>query len=126
MKINNVEIEDLDLFDADVVEKYENEMVKVKEITEKVSTEFKEGKIKQSEYIRKLCASVNEFFDSVWEKGTAFKVFNGKCNMITSIKAFAEVVDWANNKEAHKDQFDEVDKIINKYSPNRIEKRSVK
>lgn len=126
MIINNVEIKDLEIFDADVSEKYENEMVKVQEISEKAGAEFKSGKIKQSEYIRKLCTAVNDFIDSMWEVGTAFKVFNGKCNMITSIKTFAEIVDWANDKEQHKEEFAVVDNIVSKYSPNRAARRSKK
>lgn len=124
MKINNVELEDLDIFDADISEKYENEMVKIRDNIKRIEDEFKESKIKQSEYIRKLCTVVNEFFDSLLGENTAFKVFNGKCNMVTSVKAFAEVVDWVNEGKSYKEQFDDIDKVVNKYSPNRLKRRA--
>ena len=126
MKINGVEIADLDIFDADVAEKYENELNKVKDLTEKANIEVKEGKLKQSEFIRKMCILVNDFLDSLWGEGTAYKVFNGRCNMITSIKAFAEIVDWVNDKESHKEELSEIDRIVSKYSPNRAQRRAKK
>lgn len=121
MKINNVEIEDIDMLDADVAEKYENEIFKVNDLNKKITAEVKEGKIKQSEYIRKLCTAINKFLDSLWGEGTAYKVFNGKCNYITSVKAFVDVNCWANNKDTYENQFSEINEVIKKYSLDGIQ-----
>lgn len=122
MKINDVEIREIDLLDADVVEKYENGLNNVQLFIEESHKNAIIGKIKNSEFIRKSCTAINDFIDSLWGEGTAYKIFNGKCNFMNSIKVFAEIIDWANDNNQHKEEMNQVNKIVNKYA-NRAERR---
>ena len=122
MKINNVEIHEIDLLDADVAEKYEDGLNNVQNLVQEARNEAAEGKIKNSEFIRKACTAINDFIDSLWGEGIAYSVFNGRCNMMTSLKVFSEIIEWANDEKHHKAEIAEIDKIVNKYA-NRAERR---
>ncbi|MDD7793696.1 DUF6673 family protein [Clostridium sp. 'White wine YQ'] len=111
-KINGAELEDLDFFDSEVLEKYENALDDVMSKSKNVTGE------KSSEIIKKECQIVYEFFDKLWGEGTGQKVFKGKYNVMTSFKAFEEV----NNKAS--EQKKELDSMLNKYSANRATRRS--
>lgn len=114
MKINGVELEDLDIFEADIAEKYEqtlNEVVK--------KAKSAEG-LKTSEAIRKQCEAVFDAFDSLFGEGTSKNVFGERVNLIICMKAFEELVEQINAKK------EEIDKITSKYSSNRVQRRSKK
>lgn len=91
MKINNVEIEDLDLMDAETAEKFENA---VNSLQEKENKQNYEGK-GLSEIIRSQCTLIFDFFDDVWGKGTDKLIFGNKVNYRTCEKAFKDVIDYA-------------------------------
>lgn len=117
MLINGVELE-LDLLDADVVEKFEKECQRVAErIQDKTAYERKSN----AECIRYQCGVVNDFFDSVCGKGTSEKLFGRKCNLGKSMEAFAIVISEARNG-------DKINDITNKYmpAPNRAVRRNQK
>lgn len=117
MLINGVELE-LDLLDADVVEKFEKECQRVAErIQDNTAYEGKSN----AECIRYQCSIVNDFFDSVCGKGTSEKLFGGKCNLGKSMEAFAIITTEARND-------DKINDITNKYmpTPNRAERRNQK
>jgi hypothetical protein len=112
MIINNVELQNLDIFDADIAEKYENMLEKV--VKEAKATE----ELKTSEAIRKQCSLVFECFNYLFGEGTDKKVFGEKANLIICLKAFEELVESVN------EQKQEVEKITSKYSPSRAQRRA--
>lgn len=92
LKINNVELE-LDLFDADVAEKYENA---IKNLQEKEKKNSVEGKT-LSQIIRNQCILIFDFFNEVWGPGTDKKVFGNKTNYKVCVQAFKDVVQYTAN-----------------------------
>lgn len=111
MKINNVELEDLEIFDADVAERYEKALETVIEKTKKL-----EG-LKTSAVIRKQCEFIFDLFNTLFGEGTDVKIFGGKCNLIICMKAFEELIEYCN------EQKQEVEKMASKYSSNRAQRR---
>ena len=91
MKINNVEIEDLDLMDADVAEKFEKATNDLQE-KEKLQDFTSKG---LAEIIRIQCTLIFDFFNDVWGKGTDKKIFGNKTNYRICEKAFKDVVEYA-------------------------------
>ena len=114
MKINNVELEDIDILEADVAEKYENALEKVVKVADGT-----EG-LKASESIRKQCTAVFGCFNEIFGAGTDKKVFGDRVNLLICLKAFEELVIAMNSQK------EEVEKLANKYSPNRASRRAVK
>ncbi len=115
MKILDTEI-DFDLLDADNIEKFENAAKKVKEKCEKKNIET----LSYSETIRKECEIINTFFDEVFGKGTAQKIFKGKMSLTEHINAFQDIV----NEKIRKQE--EVRNTLNRYLPNRQQSRQQK
>lgn len=115
MKINGVELEDLDIMDADVAEKYEDALEVVVKNTEALK-EIKKGSV----VIRKQCELIFEFFNYLFGSGTDEKLFGGKCNLLICMKAFEEVVESVNSQKT------EVEKLASKYSMNRAQRRGSK
>lgn len=91
MKINNVEIEDLDLMDADVAEKFEKATNDLQE-KEKLQDFTDKG---LAEIIRIQCTLIFDFFNDVWGEGTDKKIFGNKTNYRICEKAFKDVVEYA-------------------------------
>lgn len=89
LKINNIELE-LDLFDADVAEKYENA---VKNLQEKEKKNSVEGKT-FSQIIRSQCILIFDFFNDIWGEGTDKKIFGNKTNYKVCENAFKDVVQY--------------------------------
>lgn len=114
MKINGVELADIDVFDADTAEKYE----KVLDNVVKESKNF-EG-LKTSAVIRKQCGLVFDVFNSLFGEGTDKKVFGDRVNLKTCLKAFEELVEQVNEQKK------EVEEMTAKYSPNRAQRRAKK
>ena len=117
MLINNVELEDMDIMDADVAEKYEVAL-------EKVQTAAKEMKgtegISLSSIIREQCNTVFDFFNELCGEGTDKKIFGTKVNLMTCLKAFEEAIEYVNEQKKG------IEILTNKYSPNRAQKRAQK
>ncbi|CAM2828268.1 DUF6673 domain-containing protein [Hathewaya histolytica] len=114
MKINGVELQDIDIFDVEVAEKYEKTMKKVENIGKEV-----EG-LTFSESIRTQCNAIFEVFNSLFGEGTDKKVFGNKANLVVCLKAFEELMLQIN------EQKNEIEKMQNKYSPNRASRRAKK
>lgn len=114
MIINGVELEDLDIFDADVAKKYEK-------VLNETLVKFKNVKgTSVSEVIREQCNIVFEIFNDLCGPGTDKKVFGEKVNLLTCMKAFEELVEYCNSQKAS------MKKMFNKYSPNRAQRRAKK
>ena len=117
MKINNVELEDIDIMDADVAEKYEEAVKKVqKEAEESKKSEY----TNLSAMIRAQCNAVFNCFNTIFGEGTDKKVFGEKVNLIICLKALEELITIIDAGR------EEVQKFANKYSPNRAKRRSEK
>jgi len=114
MKINNVELEDIDIFDIEVAEKCEIAIAKV----EADAKETDELSISQA--IRKQCTSVFDCFNTIFGVGTDKKIFGTKVNLMICLKAFEELVLELNSKGK------EIQELANKYSPNRAQRRTKK
>lgn len=95
MIINNVELPDIDVSDALVMENYEAAHDKV---AEKMNNLDVNGK-RRSELIRIQCEAVFEFFEDVFGEGTAKKVFGESVNLTTCLNAYEAVVIEVNNLE---------------------------
>ena len=113
MYILGVELE-YDFFDADQLEVYERENAKVTE-TINEPTQY-EGK-STPDALRIQCRIVDNFFDAVFGSGTAQKIFKGKANIRDHIEAFGIV------SQAAMSTREELEKIEDKYTPNRAERR---
>lgn len=108
MKINNVELKDIDIYDLEVAETWE----KIKD--EAVSLEDEVKGLSAVESIRFQCNFVFDSFNKLFGPGTDKKVFGDRVNLIVCLDAFQEL---ANN-------LDKSASRIEKYSPNRLERRN--
>jgi hypothetical protein len=114
MKINNVELQDIDVLDLEVAEKWEKALEQVEDIAKTI-----EG-MKVSESIRTQCNAIFDVFNTLFGEGTDKKVFGDKVNLLTCLKAFEELVTQINSQST------EVEKMASKYSPNRANRRNKK
>lgn len=108
MKINNVELKDIDIYDLEVAETWE----KIKNEAVSLGDEVKG--LSAVESIRFQCNFVFNAFNSLFGPGTDKKVFGDRVNLIVCLDAFQEL---ANN-------LDKSASRIEKYSPNRLERRN--
>ena len=92
MIINNVELPDIDVADALVMEHYESAHDKVAEKMNKLDTAGK----RRSELIKIQCEAVFEFFEDVFGEGAAKKVFGESVNLTTCLNAYEAVVENVN------------------------------
>lgn len=113
IKINGIDLE-LDLLDADVLEKYEHLN---KEIVRKIQEPTQYDSISTADGMRKQCRYVDEFFDKLFGDGTAQKVFGGGNNLGVRMNAFAQV------SAASKNIRQELTSISDKYGIGRIQNR---
>ena len=117
MKINNVDLEDLDIYDVDTAEKYE---IAVKKVQEEAEESKKLEDTGLSAMIRMQCNAVFNCFNTIFGEGTDKKIFGAKVNLMTCLKAFEELIENVNEQKK------ELEKLSNKYSPNRAQKRARK
>lgn len=110
MVINGVELQDLDIFDADVAEKYE---AALQEVSKSSNTN---SNITGSEVIRNQCYVIFKCFNTLFGEGTDKKIFGDKVNILTTLKAFEELIDQTN------EQASELKKMQSKYSKDRIKR----
>ena len=112
MKIRNIEV-DFDFLDADDMEKFETELQKVKD-----ECDLKEKKeMSCAEVIREECRIIDNFFNNVFGKGIAEKIFKGKKNLNDHVRAFEDIVN-----EKIKQQKD-LNNAFERYQPNRETRR---
>lgn len=113
ININGIELE-IDMMDADVMEKYEH-------LTEKLTKEISESKqyvgLSNSDGIRIQCHHIGGFFDALFGSGTAKRVFRGSNNLGLYIDAFAQVTYLAINTK------EEIYSIADKYGLGRLQNR---
>lgn len=114
MKINGIELQDIDILDLEVAEKWEDALERVEGVAKAI-----EG-MKISETIRIQCNAIFEVFNTLFGEGTDRKVFGDRVNLMMCLKAFEELVTQVNSQSA------EVEKMASKYSPNRANRRNKK
>ena len=110
MKINNVELQDLDFMDAEVMERFE-------ELQDEYNNKLQDKPDfeKTSELIRYHCEIVFDLFNGLFGDGTDKKVFGNKTNLLTCTKAVDELFTYieASNKNYEK-EFETINKHINR------------
>ena len=112
INVNGVEFE-LNLLDADVVEKYEHLN---KEITRKIQdTKAYEGKT-TAEGMRYQCRCVEEYFDKLFGNGTSAKIFPKNNDLGIRMDAYGYVASLTADKQ--------ITDITNKYSSQRTQNRA--
>lgn len=113
MIINGVELEDLDIYDVEVAEKYEK-------VLENINKPQKVEGLKTSAVIRKQCEAIFNVFNELFGEGTDKKVFGDRVNIKICLEAFASLIDQIDSQKK------ELDNIVSKYSPNRAQRRAKK
>lgn len=108
MIINGVELQDLDIYDVEVAEKFDKELKVVAGVGEKL-----EG-LSTPEVIRVQCTAIFNFFNELFGEGTDKKIFGDKVNLVTCLKALDEFVTQV------RDQKEKIEEISNKYSHSRV------
>lgn len=114
MKINGVELEDLDFYDLEVAEKYDEVLEDLKKNDENNKS------MSMSEVVKTQCETIFNVFNTMFGEGTDKKIFGDRVNLKICLKAFAELVDHANEQKA------DLEKTSNKYSANRAQRRAKK
>lgn len=114
MLINGVELEDIDIYDLEVAEKYDKALERIK------SLEENNKNVSMVEMIKINCNAIFNVFNTMFGEGTDKKVFGDRVNLLICMTAFEELVSQMNDKKA------EMEKITNKYSPNRANRRTKK
>lgn len=112
MIINGVELEDIDIYDLEAAEKYEKALAKVRDLSTKDDSKS------LSEGIKYQCNLIFDFVNELFGEDTDKKIFGNKVNLMTCMKAFEEIVLKMNEQKK------EIEKLSNKYSPNRAARRS--
>lgn len=113
MIINGVEL-DIDFTDADTIEKIDIGSKKVYELADEL--EKNKENITSAEGIRQECKIVKDFLDYVLGEGTSEKVFGEQNSLIKCLKAFEDIIEERNK------QLENFKSIVNKYSPDRLER----
>lgn len=117
MFVNNIELPDLNVGDADVMEKFESEMSLV---TQKMSS-IDIKKSTQSQAIRIQCRAIFEFFNNIFGDGTDKELFGDKTDLMICMNAFEEIT---NNVIAAKNALaDSLKSKAKQYTPNRQQRR---
>ncbi len=92
MVINSVNLPDIDVADALVMERYEHAHDNVAKAMNDLQPEGK----RQSELIRAQCTAVFNFFNEVFGEGTDKKVFGESVNLTTCLNAYEDVIKAVN------------------------------
>lgn len=114
MIINEVELEDLDFYDLEVAEKYDKVLEDLKKNDENNKS------MSMTEVVKTQCETIFNVFNTMFGKGTDKKIFGDKVNLKICLKAFGELVDHANEQKT------DLEKMSNKYSANRAQRRAKK
>lgn len=114
MEFNGVELE-LDLMDADVMEKFEENLKKIAKNVQK-KTQY-EGK-SNADCLRIQCKHVKEFFDTMFGSGTSDRLFGGKNNLAACMEAFGIAASLAEQENKRTRE------IMGRYSPARVQNRA--
>lgn len=95
MKVNNVELRDIDVYDADDMEVFEEGL---KELSEKAE-QLKELTITNAESIRYQCNAIFDFVNKVFGEDTDVKLFGSKTNLRVCTEALLEIINNVTSKQ---------------------------
>ena len=115
MTINGYEF-DIDLTDANIVEKMEQGVENLYKEAERLKGLHNEEKITTAEGIRQECKVLKDFFDYVFGEGTSEKIFKGKDSLTLCLNAYEDVI------KARDEQYNTLNEKINAYSPDRLKR----
>lgn len=101
MKVLEIEI-DFDFYDAEQMKKLESNIDKITKEINKIKPE----KMKQSQFINKLCTIIEQGFDNIFGEGISKEIFKEKRNFKLCVQAFRDLV------RARREQEKEVDNEI--------------
>ena len=113
MIINGVEL-NVDFTDAELIEKIDVGSKKVYELADQLEKD-KEN-MTPAEGIRQECKIVKDFLDYVLGEGTSEKLFGEQNSLMKCLKAFEDIIEERNK------QLENFKTIVNKYSPDRLER----
>lgn len=111
--INGVELE-LNLLDADVVEKFEELN---QEIVKKIQDPKAYEGLSNADGMRYQCTCVNEYFDGLFGLGTASKVFPPNNDLGVRMEGFAQVSALSGEAKSF------MDNLTDKYGVGRVQNR---
>ncbi len=115
MTINGYEF-DVDLTDADVIEKIEQGVENLQKEAERLQELHDNENITTAEGIRQECKVLKDFFDYVFGEGTSEKIFNGKNSLKLCLQAYEDVI------KARDEQYNSLNQKIDAYSPDRLKR----
>lgn len=110
---------DIDILDADVMERLENAAEKIQK---RVTEENEKKHTKSSEFIRVFNSLTEDFIDEVIGVGSSEQIFHGSQNMMEHMKAYNGLFEAKN--EAMKEVKEFTETFHNTYSPNRAARRA--
>lgn len=115
-ELNGIELE-LNMLDADVVDKFE-------ELNKEVLNTVNDPKLKEmktSDSIRAMCKAVDKMFDGLFGVGTAEALFGLNSDFMKRLECYDAVISKSKTNVT-----DSLSNIQNKYSPNRAQRRNGK
>ncbi len=115
--INGVDFE-LDLTDADVLERLESAAEKIQKAVDEERNKEQKG----SQFVRAFNKLTEDFLDEVIGDGASDELFSGRQNMMEHMKAYQGL--FAAKEAAMQEIGALSDNFKNKYSPNRAARRS--
>lgn len=110
---------DIDILDADVMERLEDAAEKIqKRVAEEKAKKYK----KNSEFIRVFNGLTEKFIDEVLGEGSSELIFGGSQNMMEHMEAYNGI--FAAKDEAMNSVTEFTETFQNTYSPNRAQRRA--
>lgn len=110
---------DIDILDADVMERLEDAAEKIqKRVAEEKAKKYK----KNSEFIRVFNGLTEKFIDEVLGEGSSELIFGGSQNMMEHMEAYNGI--FAAKEEAMSAVTEFTETFQNTYSPNRAQRRA--
>lgn len=110
---------DIDILDADVMERLEDAAEKIQK---RVAEEKAKKHNKKSEFIRVFNSLTENFIDEVLGEGSSELIFGGSQNMMEHMEAYNGI--FAAKDEAMNSVTEFTETFQNTYSPNRAQRRA--
>lgn len=111
---------DVDILDADVMERLENAADKIQK---RVAEEKAKKRKRNSEFIRVFNSLTEDFIDEVLGEGSSEMIFGGSQNMMEHMEAYNGIFEAKKAAENEVTAFTE--NFNNTYSPNRAQRRAM-
>ena len=114
INLNGIEFE-IDFTDADTIEKIEKGI----EINDKKINDIESNlneNTSLAEGVKQACKILKDFLDDVLGEGSSEKLFGSKNSLSLCIKVYQDLINERNR------QYENMQKIIDEYSPDRLER----